>query len=439
LDEGGIAWLAGSAALVVAMAARSAVRSLAVFSRSRLEEICSRRGREDRLGEILRHDEAVAVAADSLGVLAVAVLLILAGSGLRDFLVPGVEPLGAIAFTARLLGVLVGLGGGLLATLVWIPRSIARVWAEPFLFHFWPVLEALRKVLAPLLAVANAWDLIVGRLAGRTAENEGEFFEEEIRTVFNEGEREGLLEEDEREMIESVIDLHDADVAEIMTPRTDMVTIPADASLEEARKIILEAGHSRIPVHGETRDDIIGILYAKDLLPYLGTSDQPRPRLEEVVREPLYVPETKSVAALLQEFKAERVHMAVVLDEYGGVAGLVTIEDILEEIVGEIVDEFDKAVEEPLRQLGPGVAEIDARMHVDELNEALDLNLPEDADFDTVGGFVFSALGRIPEAGEQFTRDNVRFTILDVGKRAIERIRVEVQQESGDRQVERAS
>jgi CBS domain containing-hemolysin-like protein len=131
------------------------------------------------------------------------------------------------------------------------------------------------------------------------------------------------------------------------------------------------------------------------------------------------------------------VHIAIVLDEYGGVAGLVTIEDILEEIVGEIVDEFDKAVEEPLRQLGPGVAEIDARMHVDELNEALNLSLPEDADFDTVGGFVFSEMGRIPDAGEQFTRAGVRFTILDVGKRSIERIRVEVEQEAGERRVER--
>lgn len=439
MDEGGIAWLAGSAALVLAMAARTAVGSLVVYSRSRLEEICSRRGREDRLGEILRHDDAVAVAVDSLGVLSVAVLLILAGSGLREMLVPGPKQLDAIPFVVRFLGVLIGLGGGLLATLVWIPRSIANVWAEPFLFYFWPVLEALRKVLAPLLAVADAWDLIVRRLAGRTTEPDSEFFGDEIRTVFNEGEREGLLAEEEREMIESVIELRDADVAEIMTPRTDMVSIHASASLEEARQIILEAGHSRIPVHRESRDDVIGILYAKDLLPYLGHSEKEKPSLEEVVREPLYVPETKGLASLLQEFRQKRVHMAIVLDEYGGVAGLVTIEDILEEIVGEIVDEFDKALEEPLRQLGPGVVEIDARLHIDELNEALHLNLPEDADFDTVGGFVFSEMGRIPEAGEQFTHENVRFTILDAGKRTIERIRVEVEQKSSSGKVERAS
>ena len=439
MDEGGIAWLTGSAALVLAMAARTAVRSLVVFSRSRLEEICSRRGREDRLGEILRHDDAVAVAADSLGVLSVAVLLILAGSGLREMLVPGPRQLEAIPFTVRFLGVLIGLGGGLLAALVWIPRSIASVWAEPFLFFFWPVLEALRKVLSPLLAVADIWELVVRRLAGRTTEPDSEFFGDEIRTVFNEGEREGLLAEEEREMIESVIELRDADVAEIMTPRTDMVSLHASASLEDSRQIILEAGHSRIPVHRETLDDVIGILYAKDLLPYLGDSEQAKPSLEEVLREPLYVPETKGLASLLQEFRQKHVHMAIVLDEYGGVAGLVTIEDILEEIVGEIVDEFDKDLEEPLRQLEPGVVEIDARLHIDELNEALHLNLPEDADFDTVGGFVFSAMGRIPEADEEFTYENIRFTILDVGKRTIERIRVEVEQKSNSGKAERAS
>ena len=206
----------------------------------------------------------------------------------------------------------------------------------------------------------SAWAVVIDRslrwLTGRSAaQGDEESFEEEIRTIVTEGHREGLLEEEAREMIEGVIELGDVAVSHIMTPRTEMHMLQAQQPWDEVLEYVTSVGHTRLPVYDKSRDDIVGILYIKDLLPELAkASEDARRPLAEIVRKPLFVPESKAVDDLLQLFQHSRTHIAIVLDEYGGVSGLVTIEDVLEEIVGEIEDEFDPEVEEDIRKIDDG-------------------------------------------------------------------------------------
>jgi CBS domain containing-hemolysin-like protein len=212
-----------------------------------------------------------------------------------------------------------------------------------------------------------------------------------------------------------------------MTPRTEIFGIHADASYEEARRAVVEGGHSRIPVYEESLDHIIGVLYVKDLLRY-GPGDAFDVR--KAMRTPPYVPLTKSLHDLLNEFRANKVQIAIVLDEYGGTAGLATIEDILEELVGEIDDEYDQPEPAPMNWLDENTLEVDARVHVSEVNEALGVELPEDGDYETIGGFVFSTLGKIPARGEQFAHANLQISVLDAEPRKIRRLRLQVQRET---------
>jgi CBS domain containing-hemolysin-like protein len=214
------------------------------------------------------------------------------------------------------------------------------------------------------------------------------------------------LEPEERAMIRSIFELADTLVREIMVPRPDMVTVPEDAPLHEVVRIAIEQGYSRIPVRDpDDEDTIVGVVYAKDLLRRLAT-EQHRTRWGDLVRTPTFVPETKRCDDLLRDLQAAAVHLAIVVDEYGEIVGLVTIEDILEEIVGEIVDEHDR--EEPLVEvLGDGELRIDGRLGVDDLNELLGAELPEEG-WDTVGGLVFGTLGRVPAVGESVELEGSR-------------------------------
>ncbi len=234
-------------------------------------------------------------------------------------------------------------------------------------------------------------------------------------------------------MIEGVIQLGGVDVSQIMTPRTDMVTLPVSRSWEEMIEFAIQAEHTRIPVYNKTRDDIVGMLHIKDLLPELAKPPQDRTHpWSKLLREPYFVPETKPIDVLLQEFQRNRQHIAVVLDEYGGVSGLVSLEDVLEEIVGEIGDEYDEELVEGIREVDQGLIEALGRVHIDEINERLGVDLPEDGDFDTIGGFVFSALGHVPVVGEQVVHNNVRITVVEATSRRIERVRIECGTQIGE-------
>lgn len=415
-------WFAAGGLFLTSLVSAGA-RSLRSFSRHDLEEIAQRSAVRQRFAEILRLHDRVALGVEHFQVLAVSFVLMAsswyAWQSWQDY---------AMLAKAELVMLVVVLALVATAAWIWLPWTVARLWAEPILFHAWRFWRFASALMTPLVWGAHLFDTLLHRLAGRTPEvATEETFEEEIRTIVTEGHREGLLEEDAREMIEGVMELHDADVAEVMTPRTDMHMLSAGMSWDEALEFVIQVRHTRIPVFNKNRDDVIGLLHTKDLLPELAKGPgETRRTIAELLRKPCFVPETKAVDDLLQEFQRTRNHMAVVLDEYGGVSGLVTIEDVLEEIVGEIVDEYDDDVVEEIQQVDPNTFEVLGRAHVDEVNERLGIDLPEDQDFDTIGGFVFSEMGHIPAPNESLKwNGQIRITVLEASRRRIDRLRIE--------------
>ncbi len=398
------------------------------FSYSRLEELCAKRGVAARFGLILKMQ--------GQALLALEFLLTLSTLGLAAALCSWI---GWPEVDARQ-----SLGGGTIQFLVryaffaaltfiaadLLPWTIARVASEPFLCTFWPIIETLQTFLTPLLWFANQLDRYAHRLVGRAEQETDDTskFEEEIRSVAAEGEREGALDSGSTAMIQRVMQLQDEDVGAIMTPRTEMDCVSADLTLEEARQQLIESGHSRIPVIGDSTDDVLGILYAKDLLKALAPprTGQIIPVLRDIIREPVFVPSSTAIPSLLELMKRQKVHIAIVHDEYGGVAGLVTMEDILEEIVGEIADEYDdEELADEIRELDETAVEVSARVRLDELNRRFDFGLPEDGEFDTVGGFVFSQKGSMPSPGESFLWHKLRFTVLNADARVVKRLRID--------------
>jgi len=321
----------------------------------------------------------------------------------------------------------IGTVAGLVAVFgVAIPHAWSNYAGERIFLAVAPAMLALRYALYPIVWFMQAFDVPIRRLSGfRDEEDEnGEAAKEEILQAAEDGRAEGAVDADELEMIESVMEFGDTRAGQIMTPRTDIFALPADTEWRDACRRIMEAGHTRVPVYTGDIDNIVGVLYAKDLL---GQVAQEQPgQLKALMRKPFFVPETKPLDDLLREFKARKVHMAVVLDEYGGTAGLVTIEDLLEEIVGEISDEYDRPEEALLHRVDEITIEVDGRLYVDELNDALELDLPEDEDYDTVAGMVFSELGYVPSVGEELTTHGAKFTVLEADDRKITRLRVQL-------------
>jgi len=256
---------------------------------------------------------------------------------------------------------------------------------------------------------------------GRFLSGRRKVTEEEIQEIITAGEEEGLINPRENEMIRSIFNLRDSIVREIMVPRTEMACIDSSDSIRDVLAKIIACGHSRLPVYEGTADNIIGLLYAKDLLKYWGT-DASAFDLRKTLRVPYYIPETKNLEELLQEFRRKRVHMAVVIDEYGGTSGLVTIEDLLEQIVGDIQDEYDLE-EERLVAQPDGSVVVDARLPVEELEQHFGIQVEREM-FDTVGGLIFQLTGRIPRAGEEMDTDDLHMTILDADERKIRSVRI---------------
>lgn len=246
--------------------------------------------------------------------------------------------------------------------------------------------------------------------------------EEELNDFIEASEEEGLVNEEESEMIRSIFSLRSTVVREAMVPRTDMSCVPVDASIRELLDTIISCGHSRIPVYEDAVDNIVGLLYAKDLLKHWGKPEE-RLTVREIMRPPYFIPETMNLEQLLQEFKRKRVHLAVVIDEYGGTSGLITIEDLLEEIVGDIQDEYDS--EESLLTINPdGSLTVDGRLPVEELEEHFDIEIEREK-FDSVGGLLFHLTGKIPVTGDSICGNGLQLTILDADARKIKQVRIE--------------
>ncbi|HEV7666692.1 MAG TPA: hemolysin family protein [Chloroflexota bacterium] len=317
------------------------------------------------------------------------------------------------------LAVLLGCVELLILLLVqFLGRVLALARPERVALTFVRPVELLNRVLFIVLVPMQALELAVRRLVGVQRGLTPADAEDRLRHLV---EGNSDLEEDEREMIASVIELGEQPVREVMVPRIDIIAAPANSTVRDVVDRIVESGHSRVPIFDETIDDISGVVYAKDLLRYLRDGSQSAP-VQPLAREPSYVPETKKVDELLHEMQQSRVHVAIVVDEYGGTAGLITMEDLVEEIVGEIRDEYD--IEEAMiEEVSDREALFDARVSIRDVNDTLDLDI-EDEDFDTLGGLLYHELGKVPNVGDEVRVDGAIVTVLTTTGRRVRKVRV---------------
>ena len=300
-----------------------------------------------------------------------------------------------------------------------LPKTTFRHKADTLAPVFAHLLYAVVWLLSPAVAALTRVTDGLASFLGSGEKRSPFMNREDIRHLFLEGEKSGAIEEDERELIHGVIDFGTTTVREVIVPRIDIIAVSDSATWEEACDLFEAHGHSRLPVYHEKIDQIVGMVYIFDLMRAQTPPDGDS--IEEFIREIPFIPESKRIQDLLQEFRQTQMFMAIVVDEYGGTAGLVTLEDLIEEIFGEIRDEYD-AKELPVTNLGEGLFVLDARMHTDEAEELLKIKFP-DGEYETVGGFIFEQLARVPRKGESFQCDNYQVTILEATERVVTRVR----------------
>jgi CBS domain containing-hemolysin-like protein len=370
------------------------MRRDAVKRADALEEVVTERARHVALLLLLR-----IVCEMVAAVLVTVVLYDLWGGGWQTFLT-------AAGVMTVVSYVLVGVG----------PRTLGRQHAYGVALATAGVVRLLGRVLGP---VATLLILIGNMITPGRGFRDGPFSSEvELRELVDMAEERGVVESGERNMIHSVFELGDTIAREVMVPRTDVVWIERTKTVPQALALALRSGFSRLPVIGENVDDVLGVVYLKDLVRRSQNSNDSRgPRVEEVMRPPTFVPESKPVDELLRDMQAQRIHIAIVVDEYGGFAGLVTIEDILEEIVGEIADEHDQFQRPPVEELPDGSMRVTARLPVEDLAELFDVELPEDDDVETVGGLLARELGRVPIEGASAEVGGLRLVAESTGGR----------------------
>jgi len=395
--------------------------SLILVSRSALEERAAALGRSESVIWLLAHQDAARLA----------VSLVRTGCRVAVFAFVLVHLAGGTGEGVILEPVHLVLAGLITICLLWLvtvvlASALARHAAAGLLAHGLPIIRLLGLMFMPLTRLFAFVDEAVRRLSGANLREEEDEVQADLLRRIEDDEREGRIDQQAAELLENIVEFNSTFVSEVMTPRTRIDGLEYTDELNDIRDFIAHVGHSRIPVYRGNLDSVIGILYVKDLIPYLGVNP-PRFRLEPILRQPIIIPETKPVSDLLKDFQRGEVHMAVVIDEYGGTAGLVTIEDVLEEIVGEIQDEHDtEDLEDPsIETIDEHASVVAGNFRIDELNERLGLELPED-DYDTVAGFVLATLGRVPTAGESFDTEHARFTTLAASPTQIERVRVEL-------------
>jgi CBS domain containing-hemolysin-like protein len=393
--------------------------ALRIFSRAKLQDAFKAVNKEERADALVENDEKLILTCSLYRlILNIALMLVLLdvittvhkdGPKIVDYLLTFV--VAAVIFS--------------IFSLV-IPHAWAKYAGEKVLSRTYRLLTLSAAIAWPILYVFGLYDGLVRRLAGitqTTPEEQQEEKQEEFLTDLEQHRMDGVVDEEEQEMIESVLELDETSADEIMTPRTDITAVEVNSDLQTVLDTISRAGHTRVLVYEENIDKIIGLIYAKDLLTEIG-KDPANFELRNKMRDAYFVPETKPLRTLLHEFQNQKLHIAVVLDEYGGTAGIVTLEDIIEELVGEITDEYEETPAEPIKKIDKNTFEADARTYVDDLNDQFELNLPEDEDYDTIGGFVFSHLGYIPKTDESFDYKGLKFTIVSAEARRIKRIKI---------------
>ena len=387
-----------------------------------LEEYCKIKKQSKLFGRIFDMRDQFALGAGILQMVAIAV----AAVGMTGWLLESRSPLELSVWEVASI---VGFVGFILVICgSWLPWAIARIASVQFLFRTWRFWFVGSALAWPLMVGGRVVTAMLARASGRDdeEEDEEEAFEDEILSMVSEGEHDGFLEADARDMIEGVMELDDNDVASVMTHRSRVDALEEQTEWEQMVEFVVESGRTRIPVYRDTIDNIVGLLYAKDLLRESMKSESKRKPLRKLLRDPMLVPETTKLDEMLSKFLHVRTHMAIVRDEYGGLAGVITIEDILEEIVGEIVDETDKDQSEDITILNPTQSDVLGTVHIGRLNEALGIELPQDDQFDTISGLIMHHLNEIPRSGRDLTIGQVQFNIQEANRRQIKSVRVTI-------------
>jgi len=404
--------------------------ALVTVRRSRVDQLVEERRRGARrvrrlVEEPARFLAVIQIAITFIGFLSSAVAAVSLTKGLSVL----IESLGLATGTADALALVVVTSLVALFSIVvgeLVPKSLALAYPDRISLRLAGAVDLLGRVLAPLVRLLTSLTRVIVRPFGADVTREAQITAEELKLIVERGGEEGVLEAEEEQMIHAVIELGDRRVHEVMVPRTEIVGLDAEVDVEAAVDRIVAEGHSRLPVWEGSVDRIVGILYAKDLLPYLKAASGDPPAIRSLLRPPMFVPESMSIDDLLHQLQRRKVHLAVVLDEYGGTAGLVTIEDLLEEIVGEIQDEYDEE-EEMVVRLDEDRVRFDGRASVDELGEAwedLDLEalLEDREEYDTIGGLVFHRIGGVPKPGDVVRLDGITITVEATDGRRVAKV-----------------
>lgn len=454
-------------ALVMGLALSALAQSLRDTSRSLLDEIATirkRRGAQERVDRILSDVEGHAAA---MGFPRIVCNLL--------FVVALVNWIGLVRGAAESTWVEVTIAVAVASFILWIfgtliPSAIARHAAEQTVYSGSTLIRLVYLLTAPFRPLTKLIDEVIRRLSGKTREDEHGSLEQELLSVVDEAKDEGKFDDAERDMIEAVVKFRDRTVAQVMTPRTEMEAMLLVNDLSKVTQTIRTIGHSRIPVYEGDLDHIVGVFYVKDLMKWLAgdavvhnadashapaapTAPAAPPAssggsrggrtfdLRALLRPAVFVPETKTIRELLPELLAKRTHIALVADEYGGTAGLITIEDIVEEVFGDIQDEYEQpeeSVAEVKIDAATRTAEIDARASIEDVNyellRELGVQLPEGADYETVGGFVTVTMGRIPEAGETLTYEGGTVLVISAEPTRVTRVQILFQGEANEKQ-----
>ncbi len=406
----------------------AAEMSLVSVRRSRIRQLAEEGDhRAQRVQRLLEHPTSfmatVQMGVTLVGLLASAFTAVSLSDGPARWLQSlGVSPQTSVGISVTAVTLLLGLVTLVLGEIA--PKSFALQRAEWLALRVSGVVMLLSKIALPAVVVVSFLsDLAVRPFGGHVRFSSPLMTEEELRMLVEAGEEEGVIEAEEREMIHSVFDFTDTVARQVMVPRTDMHCAPVTVTLHELLDVVVSTGHSRIPIYEDNVDTIVGIVHAKDLLGVLREAPVEFD-IRSVMREAYFIPETKDVDELLREFRKTNTQLAIIRDEYGGTAGLVTVEDLLEEIVGEIRDEYDE--EEPLIELvDEHTAVVNGRMRIDEFNDALGHELLESEEYDTIAGYVFDLLGHQPVDGEEVTDGLIKFTVQTTEGGRISRIRVD--------------
>jgi putative hemolysin len=309
------------------------------------------------------------------------------------------------------------------------PKIVAKTYSRKVSNAVIGPIYLLSIIALPIIKLLMIVTKIISRMMGVDIKHENLMItEEEIKSYINVGEAEGIIEEEEREMIHSIIEFGDTTAKEVMTPRTSVFMLDAESTIDEVWDEIIESGYSRIPVYGEDLDEILGILYVKDLMSLAKKGNTNIP-VKNVLREAYFVPDTKSIVEILDEFRTKQVHMAIILDEYGGTVGVLTIEDLIEEIIGEIKDEYDLHEEDEVEKVGESKYKVDARINIEDLNKELEIDIPESEDYESLGGYILDILGRVAEVDDIVSLDGVTMKVLEVDKTRVVKILIEISED----------